>query len=574
MDINVQIEKKYLLGLENSAAIDSRLAGAKASKEAELLQAGFPVPGGFVLTTAAFDHFLAENGLDQDSEPEMVAEAQVPADVLDALHAGTAATGDVPLAVRSSAVAEDMPGASFAGQYETILNVNGQDELEMAVRRCWLSVFNEHVVAYRKQKGLEAGPMAVLIQQMVPAEAAGVAFTANPVSGDRNEVVISAVRGLGDRLVSGEASPDEWIVRDGHAKRQKNLEGAINAEQALAIAKMSRRVEAHFGLPQDIEWAIADGQLYLLQTRPITTLLENNSHPKELIPIPVKIPPGFWIRNASHQPQPTTPMHRSVFGKYVRAAAMQMFDDFGLLIEGFDIQDIGGWEYIRMVPLGGKDGPALPSWIMWLLVRLVPMIRRRIKRSVRAIRTDQAGHFMQRWYAEWQDELAARIVELRDIDLEGLSDEMLYNHLNETENLFRRAIEIRGPHHISEAIILYEFVSTCEELLGWDEKQSFELVSGTSFKSTEPARRLNDLAQMALTRPAVRALIEDNPKVQVEQIAAVDAEFAAAFKNYMQEYGCRALRYEVADPTLLEIPALVLDLIRGQIARGFDPESK
>ncbi len=575
MTSRVKVEKQYTLALSNLSAEYVNHSGAKAANEAKMLRAGFPVPDGFVLTTDAFANFLAENHIAPASspEPEVVFGGMIPAEIVDALRTGYAALGEAPVAVRSSAVAEDLPGASFAGQYETILNVRGQEELETAVRRCWASVFNEHVVAYRKRQRLEASPMAVLIQKMVPADASGVAFTANPVSGMRDEVVINAVRGLGERLVFGEASPDEWIVRNGDAHRQQAPEEAISTEQACIIAEIARRVEGHFGTPQDIEWAITDEQLYLLQARPITTLPETSSQPVEMIPIPVNIPPGYWIRNASHQPQPTTPMNRSVFGKYVRAAAMQMFDAFGILIEGVDVRNIGGWEYVRMIPFGGSDGPALPSWMMWLLVRLVPSIRKRIQQSVKAIRSDKAGYFMQRWYAEWQDELATRIVELQDVDLEHLSDRELADHLDEAEGLFRRAMEIRGPHHVSEAIILYEFVSTCEELLGWDEQQSFELVNGTSFKSTEPARRLNELAQMAEANPAVRTLIEDASRVRTGRLSEVDAEFAAAFEDYMLEYGRRALRYEVGDPTLLETPTLVLDLIRGQLSQGYDPDS-
>jgi pyruvate,water dikinase len=573
MAVNVSSKSEYILALSDLSAKDVNRAGAKAASEAALLQAGYPVPDGFVVTTGAFSQFLAANGISRDNTSEVVATAPISPEILGVLYRSIAALGGGPLAVRSSALAEDLPGASFAGQYETVLNVGDREELEAAVRRCWASIFSEHVVAYRERQGLEASPMAVLVQKMVPADAAGVAFTANPVSGDRNEVIINAVRGLGERLVSGEASPDEWTVRDGHAQCQQSPEEAISAEQACIVAKMARRVEEHFGIPQDIEWAITDEQLYLLQARPITTLPETSLQPLEMVPTSVDVPPGYWVRNAGHQPKPTTPMNRSVFGKHVRAAAMQMFDAFGLLIEGVDVKNIGGWEYVRMIPFGGKDGPALPFWMMWLLVRLMPTLRKRIQQSVKAVRSDKAGFFMQRWYAEWQDELVARIVELRDVDLEGLSDRELAGHLDEAEGLLSRAMEIRGPHHISEAIILYEFVSTCAELLGWDEQQSFELVNGTSFKSTEPARRLNELAQMAQDRPAVRTLIEDAPRIRAERLSEVDAEFAAAFENYMLEYGYRALRYEVGDPTLLETPSLVLDLIRGQLALGYDPGS-
>jgi rifampicin phosphotransferase len=199
---------------------------------------------------------------------------------------------DQRFAVRSSATAEDLAGASYAGQYETVLDV-GLDELPDAVRRVFDSAASARVAAYRHahpEAGVTAAPagdpsgsrarMAVLVQVMVPAAAARVAFTANPLTGDRDEVVITAVRGLGERLVSGQASGDQWIVRHGQAKRIRATEQAIGADQARQIATLAHRVHAHLGSPQDLEWAITldpgadgvEGGLWLLQARPMTAL--------------------------------------------------------------------------------------------------------------------------------------------------------------------------------------------------------------------------------------------------------------------------------------------------------------
>ncbi len=574
MSLKTKVQKEYTLALNDLSATDTNHVGAKAANVAALLQAGFLVPTGFVLTTDAFSTFLAENNMapGRSFDPDAIVRGALPAEILDALYAGLAALGEGSLAVRSSAVAEDLPDASFAGQYETFLNVSGPNELETAVRRCWASAFKEHVAVYRERQGLKVTPMAVLVQKMVPAEAAGVAFTANPVSGARGELVVNAVRGLGERLVSGQASPDEWIVRDRDAHCQKAPEEALTVEQVLGIAKVARQVESHFGSPQDIEWAIADGQLYLLQTRPITTLPNVSSSPVEMIPIAVEPPPGYWVRNADHQPQPTTPMNNSVFRAHQRTGAMRMFDDYGLLIERVDVQDIGGWEYIRMVPVGGSEGPELPNWLMWLLVRIVPMIRRRIKLSEEAIRTDRPGHSVRRWYDEFRPDLVVRIGELRDVDLDQLSDRELEDHLEAINALFGKTFGEAGViRHLSCAFILYDLVVTCRELLGWDEQKAFDLVVGTSNKSTEPARRLFELTQLVKARPTIRKLIEETENGAVARLRAADEEFTSAFDSYLKEYGCRALRYEVAEPTLAEMPDLVLELIRGQIATSFDP---
>ena len=484
----------YVLRLRELSRADANRVGAKAANLGELAGAGFPVPEGFALTTAAFDCFLAANGLGPDSSPEAVAAAPLPADIADALVAAAAALGDVPLAVRSSGVAEDLPGASFAGQYETVLDVRGTAALMAAVRHCWASAFSQRVTAYRAAQGQPAGGLAVLVQRLVPADAAGVAFTANPVTGDRSEAVVSAVRGLGERLVSGQASPDEWLVKGDEAVCQSAPEGAIDAAQAQAVAKLARDVEASYGCPQDIEWALAGGELYLLQARPITALPDARPEPDQApIPVPVEPPPGFWQREASHAPQPWSPMARFAMFDAREAAVRHTFDEFSLLLETIEIREIGGWEYMRLVPLGGQDRAAPPAWLMPLLIRVVPRLRSRIKACVQAIRSDKPGAFIQRWDAEWLPGLTARIATLRDVDLAKLSDDELDDHVSSVMALCRDGADVHFLLHGALSIILGELAFTCRDLLGWDDGRTFALVSGLSAKSTEPARRLAEL---------------------------------------------------------------------------------
>jgi phosphohistidine swiveling domain-containing protein len=291
-----------VLSLTETAHLDPTqaraLLGTKAASLARLTGAGFPVPPGVVVTAAAaanWDQALAR------------------------LHAVAAELGGgrgQRFAVRSSATAEDLADASYAGQYETVLNV-GLDELPDAVRQVVDSAASARVAAYRQAhpqpapadpSGSEAG-MAVLVQVMVPADAAGVAFTANPLTGARDEVVITAVPGLGERLVAGQATGDQWIVRHAQARRTRATEQAITADQARQIATLARRVQAHLGSPQDLEWAITtdtsgtEGGLWLLQARPMTAL----PHPVDWTP-PA---PGYWMRNlrlGEWLPEPMTPL--------------------------------------------------------------------------------------------------------------------------------------------------------------------------------------------------------------------------------------------------------------------------
>src|SRR5260370_26673277 len=199
--------KNYILSLAYISQHDVERVGVKAAHLGEMARTGFPVPNGFVLTTDAFDRYLDANALGPDIFLEDMIAATLPTDVAEALLTAANALGDLPLAVRSSGSAEDLPGASFAGQYETVLDVRGAEALVAAVQRVFASAFGRRVTVYHAALRQHArGRMAVLVQRQVEATAAGVAFTANPVTGDRAEVVINALQGSGERLVSGQAT--------------------------------------------------------------------------------------------------------------------------------------------------------------------------------------------------------------------------------------------------------------------------------------------------------------------------------------------------------------------------------
>src|SRR5258708_23716532 len=229
---------------------DMPRAGGKAARLGHLARAGLSVPDGVVLLADAEGH--------RD-------------DVRDTIRAALMTFGPGPVAVRSSSTQEDLSEASFAGPYESVLDVSGgEDEVMAAVVQCWQSATAPRVESYsRSRGGAGAGAMAVLVQRMIRPDAAGVAYSANPVTGARDEVVISAVPGLGERLVSGDVSPDEWVVRGGEAKCTRAQDGSIDATQAMEIAQLARRVGDDLGAHQDIEWAIRSAGFHLLQPPPL-----------------------------------------------------------------------------------------------------------------------------------------------------------------------------------------------------------------------------------------------------------------------------------------------------------------
>ena len=556
-----------VLSLDEIGLADASRAGHKAATLGELRRAGFPVPDGMVLTTDALARTLAAAGLDAAAGPDQVAAVPLPGEVAAAVSAAAGRLGGGPLAVRSSGVDEDLPGASYAGQYESVLGVPAGD-LAAAVRRCWASAFTRHVASYRRTRGAGRDPaIAVLVQPMVAAEVAGVAFSADPVSGDRDTVVVNAVRGLGDRLVSGQASPDEWAVRGAATICRAAPEGAVAADVAAEVAALARRVEARLGAPQDIEWALAGDALVLLQARPITALPDQAPAP---VPVPVEVPPGFWEREASHAPRPWTPMTLSVMGQARSRAMRRMFAEFGLLAETLELAQIGGWEYARLVPLGGKDRPAPPARLMPLLIRLVPRLRRRLADTVAAVRSDKAGRFVEQWYQQWQADLSRHSAALRDTDLGALDDEELDANTTRALALLHQGLDVHFLLHGALMPVLAELAFACRDLLGWSDEEALELLVGLSATSTEPARRLAGLAGTAAGRPAVRRLLEAEGGT-LDRLAETDPEFAEAFAAYQREFACRALRYEIADPSIAETPELTLRLLADQLARGYDP---
>ncbi|GAB2738854.1 PEP/pyruvate-binding domain-containing protein [Sinomonas soli] len=292
----------WVLPLGDEAA-DLASAGGKGASLARMVRAGLPVPGGFCVTTAAYGAFVA--GFRDQIDPRdpvrtaaLFAGHGLPAGLAEEILAAYAGLGeDVPVAVRSSATAEDLPGMSFAGQQDSYLNVRGSGLLE-AVRKCWASLWNPRAVAYRDQHGVphESVALAVVVQELVDADASGVLFTADPVTGSEDQTVINAAWGLGESVVGGRVIPDGVVVRrgavasttvgdkavmtvrtaDGTEERpvpgERRREPVLAPAEALELAALGARVGDLYGVPVDIEWARSRGRFAIVQARPITVL--------------------------------------------------------------------------------------------------------------------------------------------------------------------------------------------------------------------------------------------------------------------------------------------------------------
>jgi pyruvate,water dikinase len=319
--------EKAVMNLAEAGAIDRQLIGGKAGVLGELADAGLPVPPGFVVTAAA----LAD------------------AERLDgALAEAVRRSGGDRFAVRSSSAAEDMPDASYAGLYETYLNVDPAG-LADAVRRCFAAAGSQRVRLYHDRHGADGatashGAMAVLVQRMVDATMAGVAFTAHPLTGDRNQTVITAVPGLGDPLVSGQTIGEEWTITAGRATRIRPMSGVdrvLSEDQAREVARLAGRIAGRYDRPQDVEWAIdTAGRLWLLQARPMTALPE---------PVSWTPPgPGLWMRNfrlGEWLPEAVTPLFATWLLPLIENGYLDgMHDSVGVRVP-FRYALINGWYY-------------------------------------------------------------------------------------------------------------------------------------------------------------------------------------------------------------------------------------
>jgi pyruvate,water dikinase len=377
--------------------------GSKAAALAQMLRAGLPVPEGFVVTARAVERLSGEDAR--------------------AIEGAVSDLGGGPFAVRSSAIAEDLPGQSYAGQYESVLGVRGASGVIEAIKRCRASAKSERVAAYQRDRG--AGPvgMAVLVQRLVPARAAGVGFTADPVTGDRDVVTVSAVRGLGERLALGAADADEWSVRGAAPTCIRSVERAIDEREVLAVADLARRVEGVARAPQDIEWAISDDGLHLLQARPITALGDRAEW---------RAPPGAWARNfrlGEWLGSPVTPLFETWLLERIEAGFQGSFQEmFGFPPRPPHHAIVNGWYFgsLNFLPssalamVGTLARYFLPRFVIrprWTSVAIPPLAGLGVELHVRAWREE----ILPAYRAAVAD-AEARVEKVSPRDLVGLID--------------------------------------------------------------------------------------------------------------------------------------------------------
>lgn len=498
------------------AAGDTSTCGHKAAALAALRRAGFPVPNGFVVP------------VDASITVESIARA------LERLGPG-------PWAVRSSGIAEDLDDVSFAGQYESVLGVTTVEEVVGAVTRVRASGGASHVAEYRGTHGAGVDAcVPVLIQRLVEGSAAGVAFSRNPVTGD-DEVVVEAVRGLGDRLASGDADADRWVI--GAAARPVVDTGVISRLTAEVVGALACRVAEARGGPQDIEWALDRGEVVVLQARPITGL--------PLAPA-LDIPPGRWVKDTVHWSGPMTPVGASILSPLVETMLAEVFAEFGVPLDRMRVLSLGGEIYMQEMEIGGKhnSGPPPPWWLGAIAFRCVPPLRRVATAARQALPKLEA--YPRAWEESWRAECSSRIDKARAVNLQRLDDEALAGHLDQLVD------EVLTPNLLAhfrlvlpDIVALYDLAVCCRDLLGWDDGQMLELLAGLSATATQPALELAEVSELAGADAVSQGL---------EAVRATSA--GPRFDAWLNRWGLRALEFDPGAPTVSEQESLVLKLLR------------
>ena len=582
--------------LADPAASDVRSVGGKAAALARLIAAHFPVPDGFVVTSPD------EPGIASHIDPNLV------------------------VAVRSSGFSEDSAQASFAGQYETVLGVRGVSEVSAAISRCFDSFSNLRSAAYRENRGNSAQGGAVIVQRLVEADAAGVAFSIDPITGARDRIVIEANFGLGESVVGGHVNPDgfnvskttgEVVQRRISTKQFRSilagngsqlepmpedlkLRPSLSDEAIRTVADLAVRVESHYGSPVDIEWAWKDGEIWLLQSRPVTAAPAAGKAP---------LPPPDWVPELNTRIDPRFPLYSngnvseilpgcvspltySLFSKGVERAFRDIAESVGSMPDVGPDPIVVGFFFHRIYlnasyfmiaadnsPGASRDtvyedliGPPPsrhPAWtpkdfLPWNLLRGARLITRylalqgRLPKDIAECRAHYEGtvKLFDRRESEWgNEELAAWIA---PDSKQALEPAMV--HIRASQFATSSFGALRGM--------------TKRWLQDSDGTLASMLVTGIgSIAGANPASALYAISRMVLAEPSMLALFEKEPDDQ-RLLLKLDGPLRDAITDFLNRFGHRGFREaDFRSPCWREQPSAVLALIRKQLDPGsIDPQ--
>ena len=518
-----------VLDLDHDAARDPATVGGKAAVLARLRADGERVPPGLVVLP--------------DADPD------------DAARAVVDRFGDRPVAVRSTSVAEDLAAASFAGQYRTELGVVGTGAIAAAI----LTVRGSAGDAAARGYATGAVMMPVLVMPMLDPEAAGVAFTRNPVTGE-DEAIVEAVPGLGESLVSGTATPQRFVCRPGEPPVEESPgPTAISSGQAAEVATLARRLADGLGAPQDVEWAIADGQLHVLQSRPVTAL---PIEPDVDLPGPRET----WVRADDNYAHAVRPLEFSVWASRLETSTRVAYAEIGAPVESLRYRSIGGWMYARFVPHmdQGKDDQATPpAWLFGVLLRVVPLFRRMMRTAATMWASDLSTQAADEWDHGGRAAMRGRARQLRLVDRAALDDPGLLAHLDDVLDHLQAASDVHARlWGLGTALPSGHLGVVCDRLLGWDPNETLQLLQGFT-DVTDAADALDVLVDAVAADPDAVRLLRDEPA----GILDLAGPAGAALRDHLDRHGHHMIGMDLGHPTWAEDPRPLLAIVRASLDR-------
>lgn len=614
------MSSKYTLPLNDlTASLD--LVGGKGVSLSRLANAGFPVPDGYHITTLAYRKFVHENSLQPRileileradlSNPESLTSTSqqitamfngstIPSEIANAViqaYSNLPGTSP-PVAVRSSATAEDLPEASFAGQQETYLNISGADALLNAVRKCWASLWTARAIGYRARQNIaaEGVALAVVVQLLIPAEAAGIMFTANPITGERDQIVINASWGLGEAVVGGLVTPDTItlekpsltilnrdiakklvqteIINGGTQERpvSGNLQMApvLNDRQAVQLAGIGKDIENLNGTPMDIEWTLAEGKFSIVQARLITTL----PGLIESVPNEWKLPEGAYVAMRNNivelMADPLTPLFKTLGLSVVNRS-------MGNLLAGFfGNQDIMPGELIIAVnEYAYYNGSVRFGQIMKIILNTPGILRRMFTGAV------------ERWTEEGRPRYIEIVSKWQAIEWKELPSTEL---LTAVEQLAGAAIDAYGSlvsgvipaAWISEALFTYTYKLVKRR----DDPPAPTFLMGFDSLPILAEKSLFDISKWVLERKELSVYLRDTSTTDlVSHLKSRNApesinenvwkDWQQRLLAYLEEYGHMIYNLDFANPVPADDPAPVLETLKLFISgQGVNPHER
>ncbi len=603
-----------ILALDDASATLEQVGGKGASL-ARLAAAGMPVPPGFHVTTAAYRRFVSENGLQEQilaavsgvpavtaDDPAQLEEASrqiarlfvdgvMPVAIAEAICQAYAALGggDLPVAVRSSATAEDLPELSFAGQQETFLNMHGEAMVLDAVKRCWASLWTARAIDYRARHGIaqEEVSLAVVVQELVPADAAGILFTANPLTGARDQVMINAAWGLGEAIVGGQVTPDTVVVdkSSGTITEQqisekdvmtvRTLEGTheepvpadqrtqavLSPVQAAELTRIGAQIEDLYGRPMDIEWALHDGRFFIVQARPITALPEAAAGSQVAQAAEWKLPnaKGHYYRSSVFEllPDPLSPLFATLGLPVWSRATMELVRSIGIAWPDEALITINGYGYYNYTLT-----PAQTAKMVLAMPRILAILLPRLLRTSRT--RWQESHSRYAAVADyWQTrDLATTSAANLLGGVRAITSEAAQYYLSVQSGILPAA-------YMSELLFTLVYNRLIKR---HNDPPALTFLLGYDSAPIQAEKSLYDLAQWVRGQPELATMLanmssnEFAAAYQVERIAGVEegiwSEFRQRFAAHLARFGDAIYDLDFAKAVPADDPASLLETLK------------